>query len=114
MAFPEGQIKAKCPTKGCGANWELGPEGFWSIIRISAEQRAEEVMKKFIRSMTEAFKKVYNSMKAALKGINLKWLHYYTRSKQKRIRNKYERRILTYMMDSLQTAPLKGSGRRRT
>lgn len=29
--FPEGEIKTKCKTKGCGAHWECGVEGFWSI-----------------------------------------------------------------------------------
>lgn len=28
MEFPGGQVKATC---SCGAVWELGPEGFWSI-----------------------------------------------------------------------------------
>ena len=26
--FPEGQVKARC---SCGAEWQLGPEGFWYI-----------------------------------------------------------------------------------
>jgi hypothetical protein len=36
MSFPEGQVKAGCPTKGCQAEWECGPEGFWSIKNITA------------------------------------------------------------------------------
>lgn len=32
MSFPEGEVKVKC---GCGANWECGPEGFWSIHSVS-------------------------------------------------------------------------------
>lgn len=28
MEFPGGQVKVTC---SCGAVWELGPEGFWSI-----------------------------------------------------------------------------------
>ena len=28
IEFPGGQVKAMC---SCGAVWELGPEGFWSI-----------------------------------------------------------------------------------
>jgi len=30
MEFPEGEIKARCQSKGCSAYWELGLEGFWS------------------------------------------------------------------------------------
>ena len=86
------------------ANWELGPEGFWSITPISAAQQAEEAMRKFIRAMTEAFKKVYKAMKDAVRDINPKWLHYYRRSRSKRICNKYEKRILTCIMNSLQAA----------
>ncbi|SDG48440.1 hypothetical protein [Desulfosporosinus hippei] len=32
MEFPEGEIKAKCQTKCCLAQWEIGPEGFWSVF----------------------------------------------------------------------------------
>ena len=33
MLFPEGEIRTNC---SCGANWELGPEGYWYIKNISA------------------------------------------------------------------------------
>lgn len=32
MVFPEGEIKAKCQTRGCLAYWVLGIEGFWSAL----------------------------------------------------------------------------------
>lgn len=32
ISFPDGEVKAKC---GCGANWECGSEGFWSIKNIT-------------------------------------------------------------------------------
>ena len=41
IEFPGGQVKAVC---GCGAVWELGPEGFWSItsfVMILAKPVAE-------------------------------------------------------------------------
>jgi hypothetical protein len=51
MEFPGGQVKTSC---SCGAVWELGPEGFWSItsfvlilakpvvVEISVKLRADE------------------------------------------------------------------------
>ena len=117
MDFPEGQIKAKCPTQGCGANWELGPEGFWSITPIApitVEQQLSEAWKKLIGAMAEAAKKVYNAIMDAVDDINPKWLNYYRRTKKQRIQNKYWKRILTCIMNSLQTAPHRGSRRRRT
>lgn len=31
ITFPEGQVRAKCQSKYCGAIWTLGEEGFWLI-----------------------------------------------------------------------------------
>lgn len=31
LQFPEGQIKTNCR---CGAVWELGIEGFWSVSKV--------------------------------------------------------------------------------
>jgi len=40
MVFPEGEIRAKCQTKGCLAYWVIGSEGFWSaLVPIVAKHR---------------------------------------------------------------------------
>lgn len=31
IIFPEGEVRIRCLTKVCGAHWECGAEGFWSI-----------------------------------------------------------------------------------
>ncbi|EGW40681.1 hypothetical protein [Desulfosporosinus sp. OT] len=118
MSFPEGQVKAKCPTKGCGANWELGPEGYWSIRNITPIQaiQLDEACEKFIRSIMEAFRPVIEAMakwskglwdklvEVAAKEINPKWWHFYKHSKKQRTRKKYERRIQSHMIIFLTTA----------
>jgi len=102
MSFPEGQIKAKCLTENCGANWELGAEGFWAITHIDAAQQMDEAVKEFIESMKVAFKRVFTAIMTAAEDINPKWLHYYSHSKKQRIRNKYEKMIRIYLTNSLQ------------
>ncbi|HWQ42784.1 MAG TPA: hypothetical protein VN456_12215 [Desulfosporosinus sp.] len=39
MVFPEGEIKAKCQTKGCKAHWEIGFEGFWYALAPNVAKR---------------------------------------------------------------------------
>jgi len=29
ITFPDGEIKTKCKTKGCGAIWQIDSGGFW-------------------------------------------------------------------------------------
>jgi|AGTN01.2.fsa_nt_gi hypothetical protein len=108
MNFPEGQIRAKCPTIGCGANWELGPEGFWQVVHISEDQQIREAAKvmheaiEFFKiAMEVAFNRVFNTLNVAANEINPKWFHYYQRSRKRRIRKKYEKLIRNYLADSL-------------
>lgn len=35
VTFPEGEVRTKCKTKGCGAKWECGIEGFWYVLAPS-------------------------------------------------------------------------------
>ena len=108
MHFPEGQIRAKCPTIGCRANWELGPEGFWSMTPITEDQQIREAAQAmheaiefFKVAMEVAANRVYSALTAAADEINPKWFHYYQHSRKRRIRNKYEKRIRIYLANSI-------------
>jgi len=125
MSFPEGQIKAKCLTKDCGANWELGAEGFWLIRNITPIQNFKGIdeiqlakaCEQYVRSIVEAFKPVIEAMakwskdlwdkfmESAAKGINPKWWYYYKHAKKQRTRKKYQKRIWIHLKNFLTTAP---------
>ena len=101
MSFPEGQIKAECSTNGCGANWELGPEGFWSITPVSEGQLFADAMEKFMKAMAKALRKIYTAINDVAKDVNPKWLNYHKYSKKQRIREKYRRKIVNHVMNAI-------------
>jgi hypothetical protein len=114
MAFPEGQIKAKCQS--CETIWELGPEGYWTIKNINhARLRFHEACKKVVNFFVESLKPAFDALRKwalglwdklleiVAKRICPKWLHYYKHSKKQRIRKKYRRIIQTHLMEILIT-----------
>ena len=63
MEFPGGQVKATC---GCGAVWELGPEGFWSItsfMLILAKPVVEPVMEAAVKLRADEYPRYPRSKK---------------------------------------------------
>lgn len=77
-------------------------------IRQAAEA-AKEIMERLveaIKSIIEAIKKFAKAlmdklMEAAARDKDPRWWHYYKHAKKKRVRNKYEKRIRSHLMNML-------------
>ena len=60
ITFPEGEIKFKCKTKGCGAIWEIDNGGFWftnlTIKFVPAKVRGKNHYEKRMKNRRKAGK----------------------------------------------------------